>query len=394
MGHSATRNGLTLVCCALAAFLWGCNDQSPSSMVPCSETPGTICTWAGNGVPAYQGNGKDLQDASLYWPIDVTFTPDGRAYIVDWNNHAIRQVTPQGTLRTVVGGLIVGDGPVSTSTASDKIPPGAPGTEIALNHPTDVKALPDGKVLLVCWHNHKLRTYDPATGLVLVTCGSAAGFTGDGGSAVTAMVNQPSKAVVDPAGNVYLLDQRNQRVRKIDPSGTITTVVGTGVPGFSGDNGPPLSAQVHFPAGPNPAPGGGLALDSQGRLYIADSINRRIRRVDFNANTIETIAGSDSGFAGDGGPAVNAKLAYPFDLEFGPDGRLYVADQQNHRVRAIDLTTGIINTVAGNGTPGFSGDGGPALDASLNLPSGIAFDTTGHLYIADTYNNRIRRVTL
>ena len=190
--------------------------------------------------------------------------------------------------------------------------------------------------------------------------------------------------MVAPSGDVYVLDQENQVVRKIDVSGVITTVVGTPkVAGFSGDDGPPLSAQLHFPSGGaltgnNPAPGGGVALDSQGRLYISDTINRRIRRVDFAANLITTIAGTDSGYGGDG----------------GPDGRLYVADRGNDRIRAINLTTGIITTVAGNGTPGYSGDGGSALDASLHGPHGIAFDNAGHLYIADTYNHCIRRVTL
>src|SRR5262249_16628713 len=150
-------------------------------------------------------------------------------------------------------------------------------TEIALNHPTDVKELPDGKLLITCWHNHKLRHYDPATGLVLVTCGAGSGFSGDNGPAAQALLNQVSKSVVDAGGNIYVLDQRNQRIRKIDTNGTITTVAGTATidpatkfmtTGFSGDNGPPNQAQFHFPTGANPAPGGGLALDNQGRLYI------------------------------------------------------------------------------------------------------------------------------
>ena len=385
---------LLAFCVVYGLFLSGCNDESPS-VVSCTDEPGTICTWAGTGRAAYDGNGQPPEEASLYWPLDVTFTSDGRAYVLDWNNHAVRQIGLDGKVRTVVGGLIVGDGPVIASTPSDRIPPGSPGIEIALNHPTDAKELPDGKVLLVCWHNHKMRTYDPATGLVLVTCGAGAGFSGDGGDAAAALVNQPSKAIVDPAGNIYLLDQRNQRIRKVDPSGTITTVAGVGTAGFSGDGGAPLAAEFHFPAGANPAPGGGLALDSQGRLYVSDSINHRIRRIDFAANTIVTIAGTGTaGFAGDDGAAENAQLNFPFDLDFGPDGRLYVADQQNARVRAIDIITGTITTVAGNGTPGFGGDGGNALDAMLNLPSGVAFDSAGRLYITDTYNSRIRRVNL
>jgi hypothetical protein len=325
----------------------------------------------------------------------VGFGADGTTYIVDWNNHAIRQVTAQGTLTTVAGALIVGDGPVPSATASDLVFPGAPGSEIALNHPTDIKALPDGKMLVVCWHNHKLRTYDPATNLLMVSCGREPGFAGDGGAAFTALVDQPSKAAIAPNGDIFLLDMRNQRVRKIDAAGNISTVAGTGVAGFSGDGGPPLSAAFHFPRGPNPAPGGGIALDTQGRLYIADSLNHRIRRIDLGANTVETIAGDGTeGYGGDGGQASAARINFPFDLDFGPDGRLYFADCHNHRIRAIDLGTGVIETVAGNGTKGFSGDGGPAVEAALSLPSGVAFDAQGRLYIADTENSRIRRVIL
>jgi sugar lactone lactonase YvrE len=402
MRNISALAGFLLTACLAAAFITGCNEESPSSCtdlsaayVPCSDQPGTICTWAGTGRPEYGGNGGPPEDASLYWPIDLTFASDGRAYIADWNNHAIREVGLDGKVHTIIGGTVVGDGPMVGSTISDRTPPGAPGTEIALNHPTDVKELPDGQLLITCWHNHKLRHFDPSTGLVLVTCGAGNGFAGDGGSAASALLNQPSKSAIDATGNIYVLDQRNQRIRKIDTNGIITTVAGVGTAGFSGDGGAPLSAQFHFPAGPNPAPGGGLVFDSQGRLYVSDSVNLRIRRIDFNANTIETIAGTgEYGYSGDGGPALEAKFAYPFDLDFGPDGRLYVADQQNHRVRAIDLTTGTIATVAGNGTPCYSGDGGPAVDASLYEPSGIAFDAAGHLYIADLHNSRIRRVTL
>jgi sugar lactone lactonase YvrE len=172
-------------------------------------------------------------------------------------------------------------------------------------------------------------------------------------------------------------------------------VAGTGAVGFAGDGSAPLSAVFHFPNGANPAPGGGIALDDRGRLYVSDSINHRIRRIDLEANLIETIAGDgNAGYDGDGDPATQASLNFPFDLDFGPDGRLYVADSHNHRIRAIDLDTGIITTVAGNGTKGFGGDGGPATEAALSLPSGVAFDAQGHLYIADTENSRIRRVML
>jgi sugar lactone lactonase YvrE len=203
--------------------------------------------------------------------------------------------------------------------------------------------------------------------------------------------------VIDPAsGALYVVDARNLRVRRIgtDPNATIETVAGTGVVGASGDGGSPLAATFHFQeVSDNPEPGGGIAMDGQGRLYVADSWNHRIRRIDLTADLIETVAGNGTaGFSGDGGPATAASLNYPRDVEFGPDGRLYIADTDNQRVRALDLATGVITTVAGNGGQGFFGDGAPPTGAMLNRPFGIAFDAAGSLYIADTFNNRIRKV--
>ena len=366
-------------------------EEVPQSL--CSDLEGTICTWAGTGKQGWDGDGQPLLISRFYWPVDLTITPAGGIYILDWNNHRVRRATEDGTLETVIGADFVGDGPYDES---DQIPPGAPGPTVLLNHPTHLQPLPDGILLLTAWHNHKLRIYDPATGLVQVMCGADAGFDGDGGPARSALLSQPSQTVLGPDAGLYILDQRNQRVRRIDPEdGTISTVVGTGEAGFGGDGGPPLEAQIHMPAGSNPPPAGALFFGPQGRLYISDSLNNRIRRVDFAANFIETVAGNGlAGFAGDGGDALAASFHNPRDIQFGPDGRLYIADELNHRVRVLDLSKGIISTVAGNGEAGFAGDGGLAEQASLNRPAGIEFDAQGRLYIADTYNHRIRRVTL
>jgi sugar lactone lactonase YvrE len=194
-----------------------------------------------------------------------------------------------------------------------------------------------------------------------------------------------------------LLDQRNFRIRRIaggtDPA--IETVVGAGTAGFSGDDGDPLAAELRFEAGPNPEPSGAIALADDGTLYIADSLNHRIRKVDFAGGVITTIAGTgEAGFSGDGGAALDAQLDNPRDLELGPDGRLYVVDTENHRVRAIDLATGTIETVAGAGDLGTAADGMLAGEVQLARPFGIAFDADGALYIADTFNSRIVKVTL
>ncbi|HET6285091.1 MAG TPA: hypothetical protein VFH73_29305 [Polyangia bacterium] len=375
----------------------GCGDTPSTPATGCTSASGTICTWAGTGEPAFNGDGLALRASALYWPMDVEFAPDGAAYVLDWQNHRVRRADPgaDAVLKTVIGTDEIGDGP--NPDMGSEVPPGVPGTTINLNHPTDIQIASDGTLLLAAWHNHKVRRYSPATGLVELACGSKPGFAGDGSPAAAALLNQPKSLVINPrTGAIFVLDTRNFRVRRIDPEGQhlINTVVGVGTVGFSGDGGPPDAAQLKFQKpGDNPEPGGALALDQQERLYIADTENQRIRRVDFAANTIETVAGTGMpGFSGDGGPATEAALNYPRDIEIGPDGRLYIADSDNHRVRAVDLDTGIISTVAGSGQVGFRGDGGPANLASLARPFGVAFDAAGDLFIADTFNNRIRRV--
>ena len=356
----------------------------------CGNVKGYICTWAGTGKIGYDGGDNPLLESFFYQPIDMEFTSSG-TYILDWNNHIIRRVTLQNTLERVIGTGFVGDG---DDALSDTLAPGPAATDVHLNHPTQLIELPNGKILLSAWHNHKLREYDPATGKMFVLCGRGAGFEGDGGPIGDARLNQPTQTVVAQDGALYILGQRNQRVRKIH-NGIITTVVGTGVAGFSGDNGPPLDAQINMPSGNNPPVAGALALDSQDRLYISDALNNRIRRVDFGQNIIETVAGDgNAGYSGDGGDATAASLNNPLDIEIGPDGRLYIADEYNHAIRVVDLDTGIISTIAGSGDPGFCGDGGPTTHALLNRPSGIAFGNDGNLYIVDRFNHRIRRVNM
>jgi len=377
---------------ALAAAMIGCASSNPDGHLPCSPSPGTICTWAGTGDPAFYGDGADRRVAMLYNPMDLAFAPDGRAYVLDWQNHRIRRVNADNTFETVLGTDDVGDGP---NTGNERTAPGVAGTDCNLNHPTDVTFDLDGTVVVAAWHNHKVRRLDPVTGMEAVVSGAGPGFSGDGTPAIGALLNQPKSVVVSPStGAIYLVDTRNFRVRRIGTDGVIETVVGMAPAGFGGDGGPPLAAQFQFQkVSDNPEPGGGLALDAQERLYIVDTENERIRRVDFAANLIETVAGNGTaGFAGDGGPATEASLDHPRDVALGPDGKLYIADTDNHRVRAVDLATGVIDTVVGDGMARFSGDGGPPLAASLWRPWGITFDAAGNLYIADTFNNRIRVV--
>ncbi len=394
-----TRNSVRpfLLCSLVLSFglLSGCSSDSDDTVVPEPEpdcdSPGQICTWIGTGQAGFNGDGLPLEETFLYWPIDVQFVSNGDAYILDWNNHRVRLVE-NNTLRTVIGTDFIGDGP---DDLSDLEAPGALGTDVHLNHPTQLIELPNGIILLTAWHNHKLRTYDPNTERVLVVCGAGAGFGGDGGPSRDAILSQPQCTILGPDDDLFVLDQRNQRVRRISSAtDLIETVVGNGQQGYGGDGGDPLDAMINLPAGGNPPPGGSIVFDDQWRLYISDTNNHRIRRVDLIANTIETFAGNGTGaYAGDGGLATDASLNYPKDLAFGPDGRIYIADELNNRVRAVDVETGIIETVAGTGDAGFSGDGGPATEAQLHRPIGLEFDAEGNLYIADWYNHRIRRVS-
>lgn len=400
------KNVSTLLVFSTAlCLLLACSDDS-TSPPPQPLDPvvvGDITTWAGTGHAGNDGDGHERLETNFYWPMDIEFTPHIGVYVSDWNNHRIRRYGDDGLFHTVIGHGNDGDGPEVGEPQSDLVAPYLDGTKCELNHPTQVLERANGKLLVVCWHNHKLREWDPATDKIKVLMGRGAGCAGDGGQfdAALNMLNQPPHAVEASDGSIYINDQRNQCIRKIDPTGVVSTVVGPApqcnllAGSFAGDNGPPSAAHLSQPTGSTPDPGGGLALDAQGRLYISDTLNQRIRRVDFGLDLITTVAGNGTaGFGGDGGDPLQASLHDPRDIAFGPDGRLYVADMNNDRIRAIDFTANVITTVAGSGVRGFSGDRGPATEARLNRPFGIGFDAGGDLYIADTYNQRIRRVKM
>jgi hypothetical protein len=362
------------------------------ALLQCPTTPGSICTYAGTGAPGFNGDAHHRRASTLYWPIDMEFSPSGQAFLLDWNNHRVRRVNADDSLETIIGTEVPGDG---DPMMHDLVPPGVPGTTVALNHPTDILFDTDGTLLLMAWHNHKIRAWDPMTGNVVVRSGRAMGFAGDGGPFAMALWKQPSKFVFDSNHNLYIFDQVNFRIRRVDATtNTVSTIAGTGMRGFAGDGGDPLMAQFSVQAGENPEPEGGLAIDAMNHLFIADTSNQRIRMIDFAANTITTVVGTgEAGFSGEGGPASAAQINSVRDIEIGPDGDLYLADTGNHCVRRVSHTDGTIHTVAGVcGQYGYSGDRGAALQARLYRPFGIAFDHDGNLFIADTYNNRFRRV--
>ena len=259
---------------------------------------------------------------------------------------------------------------------------GGPATSASLTFPGGVAVDSAGNLYIADNWNNRIRKVSGGT--ITTVAGDGAYppvFSGDGGPATNASLNYPQGMATDAAGNLYIADTSNYRVRKVS-GGVITTVAGDGVYRFSGDGGPAASAQLNYP--------NGAAVDSAGNLYIADTNNNRIRKV--SGGIITTVAGNGSpGFSGDGGPAIRASLNQPSGVAVDSAGNLYIADELNSRVRKV--SGGTITTVAGNGGWQFSGDGGPAASASLNYPTGVAVDSTGNLYIADAGNSRVRKVS-
>jgi hypothetical protein len=384
---------LGLAACALSVA--GCSDESPnpSAAPACKLESGHACQYLGTGAEGFNGDGRHRLKTDIYWSMDMLFASDGTPWFIDWNNHLVRKVLPDDTVTTVVGWtdpIFPGDG---TGDASEKTALGADGALVKLNHPTDMLEAPDGSVLLMAWHNHKLRRIDPETGKVTIIAGAGAGFAGDGGPMAKALFKQPKSLVADADGNWYIADQQNFRVRRIDSAGTITTVVGSGSQGSDGDGGLASDCELDWEAGSNPEPSGGLAI-AEGKLYIADTMSDRIRVVDIATKVIDTYAGTgEAGYAGDGGPALDATFNGPRDLEIGPEGDLYVADTDNHVIRAIGRDTGIIRTVVGTGEPGRDEkDGKLATETHLKRPFGLEFDAEGNLYVMDTLNSRVLEV--
>ncbi|MBM4357350.1 MAG: hypothetical protein FJ096_04495 [Deltaproteobacteria bacterium] len=390
VSRNVARVRLAMVAMLASLGTVGCSGQPEPNV--CEEKSGVACIWAGQtNALGFNGDGKHRLDTFLYWPVDMEFASDGTPWLLDWNNHYIRKVRPDQTIESVVGSFL-GDG---AADGSDAVEPGAPGLEVSLNHPTDIVFLDERTMLFAAWHNHKIRKLDLETGNVVIVYGKGPGYGGDGGAVADVRLNQPSKIALDADQNLFIVDQRNQRVRRISADGaTIETYAGNGSKGFTGDQGPAKDAQIEFEAGPNPEPSGAIAVrESDGVVFIADTLNQRIRRIDADG-TITTIAGNGTkGYGGDGGPATDAQLANVKDLELGPDGRLYLADTDNNRIRVIDLDVGIIDTVAGKGTQGSAdANGVAALDLELSRPMGLAFDQAGALYVSDTFNARILKL--
>jgi serine/threonine-protein kinase len=258
-----------------------------------------------------------------------------------------------------------------------------PTVHAQLARPIGVMVDRAGDLYIADTSNNRVRRVD-ADGRIITVAGTGQnGFSGDNGPATQAQLYYPEDVAIDGAGNLYIADRTNNRIRRIGTDGRIITIAGTGQNGFSGDNGPATQAQFDGPFG--------VAVDATGNLYIASPGNSRVRRVDTHGRIITVAGNGQAGFSGDNGPATQAQLDTPARVAVDPAGNLYIADSYNNRVRRVD-TNGRITTVAGNGQAGFSGDNGPATQAQLSNPYGVAVDAAGNLYVADCDNNRIRRV--
>ena len=349
---------------------------------------GTASVFAGTGSTGiYSGDNNPAVNAALSLPTDVAVDAAGNVYIADFGNSRVR----------MVNGGAVAPGIITTVAGS---PNGAPITDgeeainARLNGPTGVAVDRAGNLFFVeatigsgtDLARSDFKVYKVSTQGILTTYAGTGvpSYSGDGGPALSAQLDGATGVAVDAGGNVYIADTNNHRVRKVTPNGTISTVAGTGAAGFSGDNDAPAAAQLKSPAD--------VAADSAGHVYIADSGNSRIRRIDPGGNIFTFAGNGNASYFGDGLPAQSGSVNQPQGVAVDSAGNVYVADTLNNVVRKVGVD-GKIATIAGFGTPGFSGDGGPAVKATLNHPRAVAVDSrNGIVYVADTGNNRVRKI--
>jgi sugar lactone lactonase YvrE len=370
---STTSMAVLLIC---GVALAGCGAMGGPEEA--SKPKPELTTVAGGGGLDL-GDGGPATKAGFCGTSDVTLDAEGNMYIADGGiycsgpgGYTVRKVNPAGTITTVAGTGVPG-------FSGD----GGPATKAQLNVPFAVAVDREGNLYITDENNYRIRKVDK-DGIITTFAGTGeGGYSGDGGPATSAQLRDPGNMTFDARGNLYLADYSS--VRKIDPSGTITTFAGTGQAGFSGDGGPATEAKLTALD---------VALDGRGNMYITDTKNQRIRKVDKDG-IIHTVAGSGKkGYSGDGGPATEAALNDPWGIAVDGEGNLFFGDHHNSVIRKVD-SDGTIATVAGTGETGFNREKGPATKVWLNQPIGLFFDDDSSvLYIADTFNARIRALRL
>jgi len=313
----------------------------------------------------------------LLLPSAIAYDAQGNLYIAEAAKHDVRKVDGAGNITTIAG--------TGTQGFSGD---GGPASAAELDSPQGLAVDAPGNVYIADTHNQRVRMVSAASGVMTTVAGAGiAGYSGDGGPAVSARLDLPTAIALDASGNLYVADTANHRIRRIAvATGIITTIAGNGIEGYSGDDGPATAASLDSPSG--------LAVDAAGNLYIADTHNQRIRKIAAASGLITTVAGSGAfGYSGDNAAATGAKLALPHGLTLDAAGNVYLVDTRNHRIRRIDAATGQITTIAGTGTQDFSGDNAAAAAASLDSPRAVATTPTGLVTLSDTANQRVRQLS-
>ena len=332
---------------------------------------GIITTIAGNGRAGFSGDSGPALEASFNFPAGLCLDPVGNLYVADRNNHRVRRIDASGVITTVVG----------TGTP-DWGGDGGPAVEAHLNYPSDLVCDGKGNLYISDRSNNRIRKVD-SKGIISTIVGlGLPEFGGDFGPATEAFLKYPFGIDLDKKGNLYIADRGNNRIRKVDPQGIITTVAGDGTHFFSGDYGPATRASLAYPTD--------VVADNLGNLYIADRNNNRIRRVD-SLGIMTTVMGIGRyEYNGDNEIASETTLHLPFALALSRDEKLIIVDRNHFRIRSMDLKSHSIATLAGNGNSWFRGDGGPGNGATLEFPSGMAADSKGNIIFSDKMNNRLR----
>jgi sugar lactone lactonase YvrE len=332
---------------------------------------GIITTIAGNGRAGFSGDNGPALKASLNFPAGLCHDQGGNLYVADRNNHRVRRIDLSGIITTIAG----------TGTP-DWGGDGGPAVEAHLNYPSDLVCDGKGNLYISDRSNNRIRKVD-SKGIISTIAGlGLPEFGGDFGPATEAFLKYPFGIDLDNRGNLYIADRGNNRIRKVDPQGIITTVAGDGTHFFAGDYGPATRASLAYPTD--------VVADNSGNLYIADRNNNRIRRVD-PLGIMTTVMGIGRyEYNGDNEIASETSLHLPFTLALSRDGKLIIVDRNHFRIRSMDLKSHSIATLAGNGNSWFRGDGGPGNGATLEFPSGMAADSKGNIIFSDKMHNRLR----